>query len=125
MNAWIERRIFLGAYPPSLEEMSEIFEPNKLSVLDVENLRQHYALTLRHWLRRFEAHEDEVRRMMDEDFFRAWRLYLAGSIAAFQVGELQLYQVVFAHNRNNDIPWSREHMYRARPAASAAGVETA
>jgi cyclopropane fatty-acyl-phospholipid synthase-like methyltransferase len=45
MNAWIERRIFPGAYPPSLKEMMEIFEPNKLSILDVENLRLHYSRT--------------------------------------------------------------------------------
>ncbi|MDX1824475.1 MAG: cyclopropane-fatty-acyl-phospholipid synthase family protein, partial [Thiohalomonadales bacterium] len=46
MNAWIERRIFPGAYPPTLREMMDIFEPNRFSVLDVENLRLHYARTL-------------------------------------------------------------------------------
>ena len=50
MNAWIEKRIFPGAYPPTLKEMMEIFEPNRFSVLDVENLRLHYAKTLAHWL---------------------------------------------------------------------------
>jgi len=111
MNAWIERRIFPGAYPPSLKEMMEIFEPHKLSVLDVENLRLHYAVTLEHWLDRFEHYKDEIEVMMDKEFVRAWRLYLAGSIAAFRVGELQLYQVVFSRNTNNDVPWSREHVY--------------
>ena len=111
MNAWIERRIFPGAYPPSLLEMMQIFEPNGLSVLDVENLRLHYALTLEHWLQRYEAHTDEVRQMMDKEFVRAWRLYLAGSIAAFRVGELQLFQVVFTRARNNALPWSRAHLY--------------
>ena len=112
MNAWIERRIFPGAYPPSLKEMMEIFEPNQISVLDVENLRLHYAKTLEHWLHRFEQHRDEIEVMMDEEFVRAWRLYLAGSIAAFNVGELQLYQVVFARNTCNKLPWSRDHLYR-------------
>ena len=112
MNAWIERRIFPGAYPPSLMEMMGIFEPNGLSVLDVENLRLHYALTLEHWLQRYEAHTDEVRKLMDKEFVRAWRLYLAGSIAAFRVGELQLFQVVFSRARNNALPWSRAHLYR-------------
>ncbi len=111
MNAWIERRIFPGAYPPSLKEMMDIFEPNRLSVLDVENLRLHYARTLEHWLDRFENHADTITQMMDEEFVKAWRLYLAGSIAAFRVGELQLYQVVFARSINNNIPWSREHLY--------------
>jgi cyclopropane-fatty-acyl-phospholipid synthase len=39
LHPWIERRIFPGAYPPSLGEMMQIFEPTNLSVLDVENLR--------------------------------------------------------------------------------------
>ncbi len=47
LHPWIERRIFPGAYPPSLSEMAQIFEPCDLSVLDVENLRLHYARTLR------------------------------------------------------------------------------
>ncbi len=119
MNAWIERRIFPGAYPPSLLEMMEIFEPNGLSVLDIENLRLHYALTLEHWLERYEAHTDEVRQMMDQEFVRAWRLYLSGSIAAFRVGELQLFQVVFSRARNNALPWSRAHLYEEPSERSA------
>jgi len=111
LNAWIERRIFPGAYPPSLHEAMEIFEPNGLSVLDVENLRLHYALTLGAWLRRYQAHESRVTEMFDEHFVRTWRLYLAGSQAAFRVGELQLFQWVFTHRCNNDIPWSRAHQY--------------
>jgi cyclopropane-fatty-acyl-phospholipid synthase len=112
MNAWIERRIFPGAHPPTLREMSAIFEPNGFSVLDVENLRLHYARTLGAWLERFESNTDVVREMYDETFLRAWRLYLTGSIAAFRMGALQLYQVVFARDDDNDIPWSRAHMYK-------------
>ena len=111
MNAWIERRIFPGAYPPSISEMMHIFEPNRLSILDIENLRLHYSKTLEHWLQRYQANEDKVLSMMDREFVRAWRLYLAGSIAAFNVGELQLFQVVFSRSRNNDVPWSRSHLY--------------
>ena len=114
MNAWIERRIFPGAYPPSLSEMMTIFEPNRLSILDVENLRLHYSKTLQHWLERFEAHRDEIEKMMDAEFVKAWRLYLSGSIAAFNVGQLQLFQVVFARSSNNDLPWSRAHLYPNR-----------
>lgn len=111
MNAWIERRIFPGAYPPSLKEMMDIFEPHRLSVLDVENLRLHYARTLEIWLDRFEQNRDAITMMMDEEFVKAWRLYLAGSIAAFRVGELQLYQVVFTRSINNELSWSRAHLY--------------
>ena len=110
-NPWIERRIFPGSYPPSLAEMSVIFEPQELSILDVENLRLHYARTCRAWLDRFEAAVDRVEAMYDSDFVRAWRLYLSGSVAAFTTGSLQLFQVVFAHGRSNAVPMTRDHMY--------------
>ncbi len=125
MNAWIERRIFPGAYPPSLKEMMQIFEPNHLSILDVENLRLHYSRTLQHWLERYEANSDKVGSMMDDEFVRTWRLYLAGSIAAFDVGELQLFQVVFSRNANNQLPWSRAHLYRDQGAQSTPQRELA
>ncbi len=123
MNAWIERRIFPGAYPPSISEMMPIFEPNRLSILDIENLRLHYSKTLEHWLERFQESEDEVLSMMDREFVRAWRLYLAGSIAAFNVGELQLFQVVFSRSRNNELPWSRDHLYQGKSDKVAAKPE--
>jgi len=112
MNAWIEKRIFPGAYPPTLREMMEIFEPHCFSVLDVENLRLHYAETLRHWLQRYEDNTPAVEAMFDRNFVRAWRLYLAGSIAAFLSGSLQLFQVVFARPRDNSLLFSRQHLYK-------------
>jgi len=111
LNAWIEKRIFPGAYPPTLREMLAILEPQELSVLDVENLRLHYALTLEHWLRRFEDARERVSEMYDEHFVRTWRLYLAGSLAAFNTGNLQLFQVLFARAGSNDVPWTRAHLY--------------
>ncbi|MGH7201219.1 MAG: class I SAM-dependent methyltransferase, partial [Planctomycetaceae bacterium] len=78
-DSWIERRIFPGGYAPSLGEMLRVFEPNDFSVLDVENIRMHYAKTLSHWLLRFEEATDVVRDMFDEEFLRVWRLYLASS----------------------------------------------
>ena len=110
-NAWIVKRIFPGAYPPTLREMAEILEPQGFSVIDVENLRLHYALTLRHWLRRFEDARERVSAMYDERFVRAWRLYLSGSLAAFNTGELQLFQVLFTRGGSNDVPWTRAHLY--------------
>ena len=111
MNGWIERRIFPGARPPSLGEMMAIFEPRGFSVLDVENLRLHYAETLRHWMARYLAALDEVRAMRDAEFARAWHLYLAGSVAAFTSGTMQLFQVLFARGGNNALPASRRDLY--------------
>ncbi|HEX6998806.1 MAG TPA: cyclopropane-fatty-acyl-phospholipid synthase family protein [Gammaproteobacteria bacterium] len=111
LNPWIDKRIFPGAYPPTLREMMDLFEPNGLSVLDVENIRLHYAKTLEAWLERYEQNVDAVRAMFDEAFVRAWRLYLTGSIAAFVHGKLQLFQVLFARSAENSIPWTRAHVY--------------
>ncbi|MGM0413515.1 MAG: class I SAM-dependent methyltransferase [Pseudomonadota bacterium] len=113
MNPWIEKRIFPGAYPPTLREMAAIFEPYAFSIQDVENIRLHYARTLQHWLERFEANVDTVRTMFDEHFVRTWRLYLAGSIASFTTGELQLFQTVFTRPDYNELPWSRAYLYTA------------
>jgi cyclopropane-fatty-acyl-phospholipid synthase len=108
LNPWIRKRIFPGAYPPTLHEVFEhVLEPHSLSVLDVENLRLHYAKTLEHWRRRFEDASGRVRAMFDEPFVRAWRLYLAGSEAAFLTGTMQLFQVVAAPGSSNAIAWTR------------------
>ncbi len=116
MNRWIERRIFPGSYVPALSEMMEVFEPEGFSVLDVENLRLHYAKTLEHWLARFERSRAEAGARFDRTFLRAWRLYLAGSIAAFAAGDLQLFQVLFNRGLSNDVPWTRAHVYRDQAA---------
>lgn len=111
MNAWIEKRIFPGAYPPSLREMLDVLAPGGFAVQDVENLRLHYARTLEHWLQRFEQVSDQVRDQFDENFVRAWRLYLSGSLAAFTASDLQLFQISFARRHKNDIPWTRADLY--------------
>ena len=111
MTPWIERNIFPGACPPSLSQMMQIFEPFGFSVLDVENLRLHYAKTLEHWLGRYEANAERVAQMFDPAFVRAWRLYLAGSVAAFRSGDMQLFQVSFNRSGQNGIPWTRQYLY--------------
>lgn len=110
-SPWIERRIFPGAYTPTIAEMMDIFAPQDFSVLDVENLRLHYAETLRHWLARFEENLPAVRQMFDDRFVRMWRMYLAGSVAAFEASYYQLFQVVFNRAGCNDVAMTREHLY--------------
>ena len=111
MNAWIERRIFPGACPPALSQIMEIFEPNNLAVYDLENLRLHYSRTLKEWVQRFDEHAEQITEMMDEEFVKAWGLYLNGSIAAFNSGKLQLYQIVFHNDESHNVPWSRQYIY--------------
>jgi cyclopropane-fatty-acyl-phospholipid synthase len=84
-------------------------------VLDVENIRLHYARTLEDWLERYEENVEAVRGLFDETFVRAWRLYLVGSIAAFLGGRLQLFQVLYARSGANHVPWTRAHVYADQP----------
>jgi cyclopropane-fatty-acyl-phospholipid synthase len=114
MDAWIERNIFPGSYSPTLEEMVGILSPLDMAVIDVEDLRFHYEKTLEHWLERFEKHAAAIERRFDAGFVRTWRLYLAGSVASFHVGNLQLWQLVFHRGRASGIPWTRAHLYEAR-----------
>jgi len=107
LSPWFLKRIFPGSYPPTIREMMAIFEPWEFTVLDVENLRLHYAKTCEHWLLRFEQNLGRIREMFDEVFIRAWRLYLSGCVANFSIGSLQLFQVVFSRPANNMIPWTR------------------
>jgi cyclopropane-fatty-acyl-phospholipid synthase len=119
LNAWITDRIFPGAYAPALEEACQgVLVPAGQSVLDVENLRRHYELTLRHWRERYERAVAEGRVGFDERFRRTWRLYLAGSEAAFRVGSLQLFQVTFAPHGSNAVPWTRAGLYRREAGCS-------
>jgi cyclopropane-fatty-acyl-phospholipid synthase len=111
LNAWIRKRIFPGGYCPTIRESMEVLEPHNYSVLDIENLRLHYARTLEHWLERFESSFETVVQMRGLEFARAWRLYLAGSVVAFRTGAMQLFQVLFAGSRSPFFVWTREHLY--------------
>jgi cyclopropane-fatty-acyl-phospholipid synthase len=112
LNRWIRRRIFPGAYPPTLDEVvKNVLQPARAAVADVENLRRHYALTLDHWRHRYEQAVEDGRVGFDEHFRRAWRLYLAGSEAAFATGWLQLFQVVFTRGAGEALPWTRAAIY--------------
>lgn len=117
LNAWIRKRIFPGGYPPGIRESIEMLEPLDVAVCDIENLREHYAWTLEHWLARFEQSSQRVAEMFGESFVRMWRLYLAGSIAGFRSRSMQLFQVLFAGPECTAIPSTRDHLYAKKAAA--------
>lgn len=83
-------------------------------VRDVENLREHYFLTLCNWLRRLETKEQQARLLVGDLKYRIWRLYLAGSAFYFQSGKLDLYQSLLAKNSSgrSGVPLTREDWYR-------------
>lgn len=123
--AWTRERLFPGGYSPTLKQMLAVLERPGFSVLDVENLRLHYARTVEHWLARYDASADTVGDAFDPFFVRAWRLYLAGCIANFHSGSLQLYQVLFARPTLNGLPWTRDDLYATGDGPVRTGVPTA
>lgn len=110
-DPWTNKHIFPGADLPTLGEMMGVLEPTGFTILDVENIGLHYAKTLQHWLERFDSHEAEIRDMYDDYFVRTWRLYLAGAMVNFILGDMVLYQVAFTRPSNNDIPLTRAYLY--------------
>lgn len=89
-------------------------EVSRFEVRDVESLREHYVLTLRHWIKRLEAHAEEARRITDESTYRTCRLYMAGSAHSFCTGRLNVYQVLLAKplHGQSGLPLTRAEWYR-------------
>jgi Cyclopropane fatty acid synthase and related methyltransferases len=95
------------------ETMMEI-ERAGWEVLDVENLRLHYARTCRQWVERLQARADEARAIVGERTYRTWLLYLACSSMAFSGGSIGLYQFLLRKQWDRvgwTEPATREDLY--------------
>jgi cyclopropane-fatty-acyl-phospholipid synthase len=112
--SFIDRYVFPDSDLKPIHTTLHAAELCKFEVWDVENLREHYALTLHHWVRRLEANADEARRMVGEITYRIWRLYMAASVHAFRSERLRLYHVLFVkpQNGSNHMPLTRADWYR-------------
>jgi cyclopropane-fatty-acyl-phospholipid synthase len=93
----------------------QIAEQAGFEVRDVESMREHYVLTLHHWLKRLEQGEDVARRAADETTFRIWKLYVAGSQHWFRTGKLNVFQSLLfkSHGGPSGLPLTRSDWYRA------------
>lgn len=112
-GAFIERYIFPGGTLAAPAHTIATAESAGFETRDVESLREHYALTLRSWLRRLEARRADATALMGEATYRAWRLYLAGSARQFALGRLGLMQALFAKTDRGraTLPLSRADLY--------------
>lgn len=108
-DAFTRKYIFPGGYIPSLSEIMEASEPNRLFLTDVETLRLHYALTLREWYRRTVANRAAIEALYDARFFRMWTFYLAGAAMSFEHSGLVNYQLQYARSRRA-LPLTRDYM---------------
>ncbi len=113
-DPWTMKFIFPGGHIPILDNIIKVMGEKRLVPVDIENLRTHYAMTLDEWARRFEANMSSVETMFDDRFVRMWRMYLKGSSANFRFGDLRLYQILFTNGLSDEIPLTREYMYKSR-----------
>ena len=96
-------------------------EASGFEVRDVESLREHYILTLRHWVTRLETRRDEARKATDERTYRLWRLYMAGSAHKFRIGQNNVYQVLLSRSTGPEsgLPLTRSDWYAGAPPLGA------
>jgi len=116
---YIRRHVFPGGWIPSLAETITALEDCGLEVLDIENLRRHYALTLDEWAARFDRNWDKIQALapnkFDEHFRRVWRTYLVACAEMFRspLSTTHLFQIVFSKRNisKDNYPMSRAFLY--------------
>lgn len=106
-DAWVKKYIFPGGVVPSLREIINIAGDLRFYTVDVESLRRHYNKTLLCWNQNFQNHRSEVVEMFDEEFARMWELYLCSCAATFENGIIDLHQIIFTNDVNNELPMTR------------------
>ncbi len=111
--SFIDRYVFPDGELVPLTTSLGSAESSGFEVKDVESLREHYALTLQHWVRRLEAHAGEARRLTDDTTYRTWRLYMAASAHRFRSANMNLYQILLAKplKGRSDMPITRADWY--------------
>lgn len=111
---FINRYVFPDGELDCVSNIQLGMERAGFEIHDVEGLRPHYALTLRHWVQRLEARRNEALQEVDEVTFRIWRFYMAACALEFESGGTGLYQIV-ASKRDGGawpVPLTRRDLYR-------------
>ncbi len=109
------RRSFIDSFVFPDGELHEVgtvvtkIQEAGFEVRDVESLREHYALTLRHWVSNLEAGRSEAIAHASEGRYRVWRLYMAASALNFEAGNTHVHQVlaVRADGGSSGVPLRR------------------
>ena len=96
----LPRRTFVNRYVFPDGELQEVgavatrMQAAGLELRHLESLREHYALTLRNWVRNLESSWDEAVAEVGMARARIWRLYMAGAALGFEAGRLQVHQLL-------------------------------
>jgi cyclopropane-fatty-acyl-phospholipid synthase len=111
--SFIDRYVFPDGELLPIATTLHAAESSGFEIRDLENLREHYTLTLRHWVRRLEARREEAVRLTDEVTYRVWRLYMAACAYSFRTGRLNLYQTLLSRpaGDNSRLPLTRADWY--------------
>lgn len=114
-SRFVESYVFPDGDLPRLAPMSEAAADAGFEVRDIENLREHYALTLRHWVRGLEANEAQARALVGDETYNVWRFYMAGSAHSFSAGRIGVVQMLLAKRDvagRAAVPLTRADIYR-------------
>ncbi len=95
-TVFLQRYVFPGGELPNLSDIVRSAERAGFEVLDVENLRPHYAMTCAAWVANLVAHRDVCLALVDAVTYRTWLLYLAAAAVSFECGQTELYQTLLA-----------------------------
>jgi cyclopropane-fatty-acyl-phospholipid synthase len=108
--SFIDKYVFPDGDLVSLSTSLGVAEASGFEVRDVESLREHYEMTLRHWVQRLQEKSDEGRKIAGESIYRVWRLYMSGSARAFAIGRVNVYQVLLSRPDHgvSGLPLTRE-----------------
>jgi cyclopropane-fatty-acyl-phospholipid synthase len=117
IGAWIRKYIFPGAYLPSTSQLMRAVEGHHLWLTDVENLRLHYAMTLRLWYEKFNQRRDKIADIYDERFCRMWEMYLLGCEMVFSVQDMTVLQLQLTR-QIDALPITRNYMLDAEQVLS-------
>jgi cyclopropane-fatty-acyl-phospholipid synthase len=110
---FINRYVFPDGQLDTISNVQRVMEHEKFEIFDVEGLRPHYAMTLRHWVSRLERHRPLALQYVNEATYRVWRLYMAACALQFESGEIGIYQVLASKRTLGvpDLPLTRRHLY--------------
>jgi len=111
---FLDKYVFPHGELPHLSRAIHDMQRGGLEVLDVENLRRHYARTLEIWADNFEKQTPAIKAVIDPEHYRVWRVYLAGCAYAFMHDQICIYQVICqkAGKRADSIAWNRRYIYQ-------------
>ncbi len=115
-TGFMGRFIFPDGELETVSDSLQFAERAGFEVRDVENLREHYARTLRHWVKNLENNRAQAVAAAGQQSFRAWRLYLAGSAQGFRTGRIGVYQSLLAKAAAGgavSVPATRRDLYSA------------